>query len=106
MASVIQAWSAVVAQTQQLLTLAEQGEWEQVEPLLAQRAAQIEQLSQRDVAPAQADAVRACIEQIRQADQSLAVLAQTQRQQALDGLRQEGNANKMKAAYNRTKRGF
>jgi len=106
MASVIRAWNAVIAQSKQLVSLAEQGQWEEVEALLSERTRQIDQLTGGDVAPGQADAVRGFIAQIQQADKALETLAQARRKEALDGLRNAGNAGKMKAAYSRTKRGF
>ncbi|MEH6651602.1 MAG: flagellar protein FliT [Motiliproteus sp.] len=92
--------------SEQLLELAQQGEWQQFEQMMQQRDKLITQLVAKDYPANEAGAVRHVIGRIKSFDSLTLPLAEAAKQQTLSDIRGESKKKKGVSAYKKARREY
>ena len=99
MDSLMDALATALEQSEQMLELAQEGEWDKVEEIQKQHSSLIAELVSTNFEGTDIKQVRTAIENIQALDQQTEVLAQIRKEQIVKEKQQQDKADKMKKAF-------
>lgn len=106
MISSVEALKKALKHSEDILTLAEKNDWEQVETGLNKRDQQLHQVINQATPVEEASAVRDLVAEIQVVSAKITVLVETQRDVASAEINKQHKGKKMQNAYNKAKRSY
>ncbi len=106
MISAVHVLQDALKQSQEILKLAENKEWELLEIQLKQRDQILKEVLAQKIATEEANKVRELIAKIKETDTKISVFVESQRNAVSQEINKQQKGKKMQAAYNKTKRPY